>query len=62
MMILAKMKSIHGPMKASNDVYTMIGLDNGSVIFVKISHLFAPSIMADSSSAIGIVSKNPLAM
>ncbi len=56
------MKSIQGPVNAVNAVKTMIGLDNGSVILVKICHLVAPSNIALSSNEYGIVSKNPFWM
>ena len=40
----------------------MMGLLRGSVIFVKICHLVHPSRSAASSTAMGMVSKNPLAI
>lgn len=55
------MKSIHGAMKAISAVYTMIGRDIGSPMWMKVCHLVAPSISAASSMARGMVSKNPLA-
>ena len=36
-----------------------IGLDSGMVILVKICHCVAPSMIAASSMALGIVSKKP---
>ena len=50
------MKSIHGAINEVNIVYTTIGLDSGNVIFQKMVFLLAPSSMADSSIALGIVS------
>ena len=47
-------------MKEVMIVLTMIGFDNGIMILEKTSHFVAPSTIAASSSAFGIVSKKPL--
>ena len=53
-------KSIHGVRKELITVYTIMGLDSGITILVKIHNCDAPSSVADSLSDAGIVSKNPL--
>ena len=58
-MIRAITKSIHGLKKALMMVYTIIGFDNGIIIFVKIVASDAPSRRAASLKETGIVSKNP---
>ena len=55
-------KSIHGARNELMTVYTMMGFESGITILVKIVSWEAPSNFADSLSAAGMVSKNPLHM
>lgn len=43
-----KMKSLHGHANCVSNVYTKIGLDNGTVIVQKMRILLAPSMRAAS--------------
>ena len=62
MMTEAKMKSTHGAKNDVRAVYITIGLEIGKVILQKIWLRVAPSMVAASSIAFGMVSKKPFAM
>lgn len=58
--VFANMNSFHASMKQKTAVAAIPGADSGRIILVKALALVQPSILAASSSSLGIFLKNPL--